>query len=103
MGVVYRATHVHLGREAALKLLAPEMSSNDEFRRRFLRESQLAASLDHPNVITVYDAGDFDGTLYIAMSYVEGVDLAQLLRKQGRLDPLAALSMLDQVAAALDA
>jgi predicted Ser/Thr protein kinase len=103
MGVVYRATHVHLGREVALKLLAPELNSNDEFRGRFLRESRLAASLDHPNVITVYDAGDFNGTLYIAMRYVEGVDLAQLLRKQGRLDPLAALSLLDQVADALDA
>lgn len=103
MGVVYRATHVHLGREVALKLLAPDLTTNDEFRRRFLRESRLAASLDHPNVITVYDAGDFNGTLYIAMRYVEGVDLAQLLRKQGRLDPLAALSLLDQVADALDA
>ena len=103
MGVVYRATHVHLGREVALKLLAPELSGNDEFRRRFLRESRLAASFDHPNIITVYDAGDFDGTLYIAMQYVDGVDLAQLLRKQGRLEPLAALPLLDQVAAALDA
>jgi serine/threonine-protein kinase len=103
MGVVYRATHVHLGREVALKLLAPELSGNDEFRQRFLRESRLAASFDHPNIITVYDAGDFDGTLYIAMHYVEGVDLAELLRKQGRLEPLAALPLLDQVAAALDA
>jgi hypothetical protein len=103
MGVVYRATHIHLGREVALKLLAPELTSNDEFRSRFLRESRLAASLDHPNVITVYDAGDFNGTLYIAMRYVDGVDLAQLLRKQGRLDPLAALSLLDQVGGALDA
>jgi serine/threonine-protein kinase len=103
MGVVYRATHVHLGREVALKLLAPELTTNDEFRGRFLRESRLAASLDHPNIITVFDAGDFNGTLYIAMRYVEGVDLAQLLRKQGRLDPLAALSLLDQVADALDA
>ena len=103
MGVVYRATHVHLGREVALKLLAPELSDNVEFRRRFLRESRLAASLDHPNVITVYDAGDFNGTLYIAMRYVEGIDLAQLLREQGPLEPLAAVSLLDQVAAALDA
>ena len=103
MGVVYRATHVHLGRDVALKLLAPELSDNDEFRSRFLRESRLAASLDHPNVITVYDAGDFNGTLYIAMRYVEGIDLAQLLREQGPLEPLAAVSLLDQVAAALDA
>jgi serine/threonine-protein kinase len=103
MGVVYRATHVHLRREVALKLLAPELSGNAEFRRRFLRESQLAASLDHPNIITVYDAGDHNGTLYIAMRYVDGVNLAELLRKQGQLDPAASLSLLDQVAAALDA
>jgi YVTN family beta-propeller protein len=103
MGVVYRATHVHLGREVALKLLAPQLSGNDEFRHRFLRESRLAASIEHPNVITVYDAGDFNGTLYIAMRYVEGIDLAQLLREKGPLEPLAAVSLLDQVAAALDA
>lgn len=103
MGVVYRATHVHLGRDVALKLLAPELSGNEEFRRRFLRESRLAASLDHPNIVTVYDAGDADGTLYIAMRYIAGADLAQYLRDQGPLDPLAALSLLDQVAAALDA
>ena len=102
MGVVYRATHVHLGREVALKLLAPQLSGNDEFRRRFLRESRLAAQLDHPNVITVYDAGDFNGTLYIAMRFVEGIDLSQLLREQGRLEPLKAVSLLEQVAAALD-
>jgi hypothetical protein len=103
MGVVYRATHVHLGREVALKLLAPQFSGNDEFRARFLRESRLAASLDHPNVITVYDAGDFNGTLYIAMRCVEGVDLAQLLRAKGPLEPPTVVSLLDQVAAALDA
>jgi YVTN family beta-propeller protein len=103
MGVVYKATHVHLGRQVALKLLAPELSGNDEFRRRFLRESRLAASIEHPNVIPVYDAGDSQGTLYIAMRYVDGVDLARFLRDQGPLEPLMALSLLDQVAAALDA
>jgi len=103
MGVVYRATHVHLGRDVALKLLAPELSGNEEFRRRFLRESRLAASLDHPNIITVYDDGDADETLYIAMRYIKGADLAQYLHDHGPLDPLAALSLLDRVAAALDA
>ena len=92
MGVVYRATHVHLGREVALKLLAPQFSGNEEFRARFLRESRLAASLDHPNVITVYDAGDFNGTLYIAMRCVEGIDRAQLLRERGPLEPQGAAS-----------
>ncbi len=103
MGVVYRATHVHLGREVALKVLAPELSQHDDFRVRFLRESRLAASLDHPNVVTVYDAGDSDGTLYIAMRYVEGTDLAEFLGKEGPVAPATAIAMLDQVGAALDA
>ncbi|MBV9819031.1 MAG: protein kinase [Solirubrobacterales bacterium] len=103
MGVVYRATHVHLGREVALKLLAPELAGEEDFRERFLRESRLAASLDHPNVIPVYDAGEVDGTLYIAMRFVEGTDLAELLRREAPLASSTALSMLDQVGAALDA
>lgn len=103
MGVVYRATHVHLGRNVAFKVLAPELSQHDDFRERFLRESRLAASLDHPNVVTVYDAGDADGTLYIAMRYVEGTDLAEYLRKEGPVSPATAIALLDQVAAALDA
>jgi len=103
MGVVYRATHDHLGREVALKVLAPELSGYEDFRERFLRESRLAAVLEHPNVVTVYDAGESDGTLYIAMRYVRGSDLSRFLREQGALAPATALAMLDQVAAALDA
>lgn len=87
MGVVYRATHVHLGREVALKILAPELSGHHDFRERFLRESRMAASLEHPNVVTVYDAGDWEGTLYIAMRYVEGTDLAKFLGHEAPLDP----------------
>ena len=103
MGVVYRATHVHLGREVALKLLAPELAREQDFRDRFLRESRLAASLDHPSVVTVYDAGDSDGTLYIAMRYMEGTDLAKYLQREGPLSPPTTISMLDQVGSALDA
>ncbi|MGO9900005.1 MAG: serine/threonine-protein kinase [Solirubrobacteraceae bacterium] len=103
MGVVYRATHVHLGREVALKVLAPELTGSEDFRDRFLRESRLAASLDHPNVVTVYDAGNSDGTLYIAMRYVDGTDLAKFLQAEGPLAPATTLAMLDQVGAALDA
>jgi serine/threonine protein kinase len=103
MGVVYRATHVHLGREVALKVLAPELADNDDFRERFLRESRLAASLDHPHVVTVYDAGEVEGTLYIAMRYIDGTDLANLVRRDGLPAPAIALSMLEQVGGALDA
>lgn len=103
MGVVYRATHIHLGREVALKVLAPELTGDEGFRRRFLRESRLAASLDHPNVVTVYDAGESEGTLYIAMRYVPGTDLARFLAAHAPLEPTTALAMLAQVGAALDA
>jgi serine/threonine-protein kinase len=74
MGVVYLAYQVVLDRMVALKLLAPELAEDDEFRARFLRESRLAASLDHPNIVPVFDAGEVEGRLYIAMRYVEGTD-----------------------------
>src|SRR5436309_10916263 len=82
--VVYRAEHVRLGRAAALKLLTPGLGESD-FRPRFLRESQLAASLDHPAIVPVYDAGEEGGLLYIAMACVEGADLKTLLARDGRL------------------
>ena len=75
MGVVYLAHQLVLDRMVALKLLAPELAQDDSFRERFLRESRLAASLDHPNIVPVFDAGEVDGRLYIAMRYVEGSDL----------------------------
>ena len=103
MGVVYRAEHVHLGRTVALKLLAPELGENEDFRARFLRESRIAAALDHPSVVTVYDAGDIDGILYIAMRYVRGTDLAAVLKGRAPLAPNQALAIVEQVASALDA
>src|SRR4051794_37667702 len=103
MGVVFRAEHLHLGRVVALKVLAPDLSSNGDFRSRFLRESRMAAALEHPNVVTVYDAGDVDGSLYLAMRLVPGEDLSSLLARRGALEPAEALAMLDQVASALDA
>jgi len=99
--VVYRAEHVRLGRAAALKLLAPSLGEND-YRERFLRESKLAASLDHPNIVPVYDAGEADGVLYIAMSCVEGSDLKTLLLREGRLPLRRALRIVGQVGSALD-
>src|SRR5919109_1753325 len=103
MSVVYLAHDPRLNRNVALKLLAPELAEDEAFRVRFLRESQLAASLDHPNVVPVYEAGEVDGLLYIAMRYVSGTDLKALLRAQGALTPERALALAAQVASALDA
>ncbi|HSS72028.1 MAG TPA: protein kinase, partial [Gaiellaceae bacterium] len=72
MGVVYRAHDLALDRDVALKLLAPHLADDLSFRDRFLRESRLAASLEHPNVVPIHDAGEIDGQLYIAMRLVEG-------------------------------
>ncbi len=103
MGVVYRAFDARLGRPVALKLIAPEKAQDERFRARFLGESQLAASLDHSNVVPVYDAGEADGHLYIAMRYVEGTDLHTLLARDAPLDPKRSLALVRQIAAALDA
>jgi serine/threonine-protein kinase len=100
--VVYRAEHVRLGRAAALKLLTPRLGEAD-FRDRFLRESKLAASLDHPNIVPVYDAGEEDDVLYIAMACVDGSDLKALLVEEGRLPLRRALRIVSQIASALDA
>jgi Protein kinase domain len=103
MSVVYLARDLRLKRNVALKLLAPELAEDEGFRVRFLRESELAASLDHPNVVPVYEAGEVDGLLYIAMRYVVGTDLKTLLRQEGALAPERALTLVGQVASALDA
>jgi serine/threonine protein kinase len=103
MGVVYRATDLSLQRPVALKLIAPELAEDERFRGRFLKESRLAAALDHANVVPIYEAGEQDGQLYLAMRYVEGSDLKAVLRRDGRLAPERALAILGQVAGALDA
>jgi ABC-type branched-subunit amino acid transport system substrate-binding protein/DNA-binding beta-propeller fold protein YncE len=102
MGVVYRATDLSLERPVALKLIAPELAEDERFRSRFLREPRLAASLDHPNVIPIYDAGEHDGQLYLAMRFVDGSDLRTLLDAEGKLPPERTLEILTQVAGALD-
>ena len=103
MAVVYLAEHLRLGRKVALKVLGPELAEDEAFRARFTRESRIAAGLDHPNIVTVYDAGEADGILYISMRYVEGTDLERLLRAETNLDPARAVSIAAQCAAALDA
>jgi YVTN family beta-propeller protein len=103
MGVVYRAYDPRLKRRVALKLLAPDLAQDERFRDRFLRESELAASLDHPSIVPIYEARQADGVLLIAMRYVEGSDLTRLLREQSTLDPARAIAICAQLADALDA
>jgi serine/threonine-protein kinase len=101
--VVYLAEHLRLGRKVALKVLAPHLADDEAFRERFIRESRIAAGLDHPNVVTVYDAGEVEGSLYISMRYVEGSDLGRLLRAEAPLEASRTVSILSQIASALDA
>ena len=103
MGVVYRATDVKLQRPVALKLIVPELADDERFRKRFLDESRRAASLDHASVIPIYEAGEQDGRLFLAMRYVEGSDLKTLLQRDGPLALERTLALLGQIASALDA
>jgi serine/threonine-protein kinase len=103
MSVVYLAEHVRLGRRVALKLLAPMLSDDETYRDRFQRESRRAAELDHPNVVPIFDAGEVDGQLFIAMRYIEGCDLKTLIRREGSLGMGRTLFILEQAADGLDA
>src|ERR1700759_2215824 len=102
MSVVYQAGNLRLCSVIALKVLAPELASDDVFRTRFLEESRIAASMNHPNVIPIHDMGASDGLLYIVMRYVSGTDLRQMIKKRGRLQPEVAVFLLSQAARALD-
>jgi YVTN family beta-propeller protein len=103
MGVVYKASDPSLERAVALKLIAPELAEDAQFRARFLKEPRLAASLEHPNVVPIYEAGERDGQLYLAMRYVQGSDLKSVLARELILPPERAIGILGQVAGALDA
>jgi hypothetical protein len=103
MGVVYRAREVSLDRAVAIKLINDDLAGDEQAIRRFEREARLMASIDHPNVIPVYGAGEEDGHLYLVMRYVDGTDLQALLRSEGSLAPAQAAQITDQVARALDA
>ena len=102
MGVVYLAEQARLGRKVALKIVSPEFSDDPKARARFLRESQMAAAIDHPNILPIYEADEADGVLFIAMRLVEGTDLAARLAA-GPMDRKVAAAILAQVAGALDA
>ncbi|WP_328853960.1 protein kinase [Microbispora hainanensis] len=103
MATVYRARDQRLGRAVALKVLAPQLAHDDRFRDRFVRESRMVASIDHPNIIPVYEAGERDDLLFIAMRYVEGSDLRKLVQSEGPLPVGRANPLFVQIASALDA
>lgn len=101
MSVMYRATDIRLGRKVALKIIAEHLTEDPEFRERFVDEARNTSAIDHANVVPLYDFGEVDGLLYIAMRLVDGSDLASLI-KDGPLVPERALALLAQVAEALD-
>ncbi|MFF8844307.1 serine/threonine-protein kinase [Streptomyces sp. NPDC015127] len=103
MAVVYRAKDLRLDRTVALKLIAPERARDDTFRRRFTHESRVAAAIDHPHIVPIFEAGETNGVLYIAMRYVSGLDLRAMLDRDGPLPVATALRIAAQVASALDA
>ncbi|MBP2702577.1 protein kinase [Microbispora sp. RL4-1S] len=103
MATVYRARDQRLGRPVALKILAPQLAHDDRFRDRFVRESRLVASIDHPNIIPIYEAGERDDLLFIAMRYVDGSDMRKLVRSTGPLPVARANPLFTQIASALDA
>ena len=103
MAVVFRAYDSRLERRVALKILAPELARDEEFRQRFIRESRAAAAVDHHNIIPIYEAGEAGGVLFIAMRFVDGRDVQSLVNQQGRLPPGRVCDIITQVASALDA
>jgi CHASE2 domain-containing sensor protein/predicted Ser/Thr protein kinase len=103
MGVIYAATQVGLGRQVALKVIAPELAQDPLFRERFKREALMAALIEHPNVVPVYEAGEDGGLLFLAMRFIAGTDLRTMIAEHGRLEPQRAAGLLGDVAAALDA
>jgi len=102
MGVVYRATHLGLERQVALKVIARELADREGFRERFLRESRLAARLEHPALVPIYDSREVDGELIVAMRLIAGGDLRRAIDRDGPLEPARAIALLGQVAEALD-
>ncbi len=103
MAVVYRALDLRLGRQVALKVLAPHLGEDEAFRQRFIRESRAAAGVDHPHIIPVFEAGEADGVLFIAMRYVAYGDVRNLIDREGRLSTARTALITAQVASALDA
>src|SRR4051794_14061308 len=102
MASVYKAEQPSLGRFVAIKVLQPSLAADEVIVQRFAQEAIIAAKLDHRNIVTIYNVGDYEGTHYIAMRFIDGENLGQLLRREGPLQPERALNILQQVAEALD-
>lgn len=103
MSVVYLAQDTRLDRRIALKVMAEELAENESFRTRFVREAKMAANLEHPNIVPLYDAGEIDGVLYLAMRVIRGTDLRHVIDSDGALEPGRTMAIARQVATALDA
>jgi serine/threonine protein kinase len=103
MSIVYLAEDPRLARRVAIKVLSDELAEDESFRNRFIRESQLAAGLDHPNIVPVYEAGEIEGKLFIAMRYVRGTDLRTMVTEKGSLAAERIVRLLRPIASALDA
>jgi len=103
MGVVYLATDERLSRNVAVKVIAPELTQDETFSARFVREARLAAAIDHPNILPIHEVGEQDGVLFLVSRYVDGSDLRDLLLREGRLDPARAVELVGQIGSALDA
>ena len=103
MATVYRATDLRLDRTVALKVMHGSLAEDHEFVARFVREARAAAQLSHPAIVGVFDQGEADGFVYLAMEYVDGQTLRDVLKKRGRLTPLEALSVIEPVLEALNA
>ena len=102
MASVFKAEQTGLSRLVAIKILQPSLAADEIIVQRFQQEARIAANLHHAHIVTIYDVGEVEGTYYIAMRYIEGENLGQLLRREGPLEPTRAMRMLEQVAAALD-
>src|SRR3954453_13772507 len=103
MGVVYRVTDLRLNRAVALRVITPALSADEDFRRRFQRESQLAAAVRQENVVTIYQAGESDGLLFVTMELIQGTDLRGMISQRGRIDMASSAAIVTQIAMALDA
>ncbi|MGB9866769.1 MAG: Stk1 family PASTA domain-containing Ser/Thr kinase [Bacillota bacterium] len=102
MAVVYKAYDTYLGRTVAVKMLRPQFCSDPELLKRFKREAQAAASLSHPNIVNVFDVGDYHGSHYIVMEYIAGETLKQYIKRRGKLPIYEALSIAAEICSALD-